>query len=305
MALAAKGGSTMHRRSFLQSLAHLGTAGMLGAIAPATVGDTSALAATPDRAAKAYRRFDRLLAEALANENLLVAARTEREGHEKMVMIAQTRPRPAPSATPISERATNLIVAFEVSDQKAYVRAYQHPTWPEGASGVTIGIGYDIGYARRDWLHEDWQTVIPDAQILSLEAACGVTGRAADELLSSLRSVVVPWDAAMQEFLKWTQPRTVAETEAALPNTKLLSSDSLGALVSLVYNRGASFFDSGDRFREMRAIRQHMDAKEFGKIPAEFRAMKRLWAGKMAGLVRRRELEAVLFEAGLASVPAT
>jgi GH24 family phage-related lysozyme (muramidase) len=87
----------------------------------------------------------------------------------------------------------------------------------------------------------------------------------------------------------------------------LLSADSLGALVSLVYNRGASFFDTGNRYREMYAIRQRMEAKEFAKIPAEFRAMKRLWSGKrnMAGLVRRRELEAVLFEAGVASTPVT
>jgi GH24 family phage-related lysozyme (muramidase) len=296
----------MDRRNFLQSFAHLGTVGFFAATAPAIIGDLSASAAPPDLAEKAHRKFDDLLAEVLANQRLLLAARAEREGHEKTFMFAQTRPRPAPSVTPISERATKLIVAFEVSDEKAYVRAYQRPTWPQGASGVTIGIGYDIGYARRDWLHEDWQTMIPDAQIQSLEAACGIKGRAADGLVSSLRSVVVPWDAAMQEFLKWTQPRTVAETEAALPNTKLLSADSLGALVSLVYNRGASFAESGDRFREMDAIRQHMEAKEFRIIPAEFRAMKRLWAGKrnMAGLVQRRELEAVLFEAGLASNPA-
>src|SRR5215831_4428402 len=213
----------MNRRNFLLSFAHLGIPGALGATAPAILGSSSASAATGNTAEKALRKFDRLLADTLANEKLLLAARTEREGHEKSLMFAQARPRPAPSATPISERATKLIVAFEVSDEKSYVRAYQRPTWPQGASGVTIGIGYDIGYARRDWLHEDWQTMIADAQIQSLEAACGVKGPAADDLLPSLRSVVVPWDAAMQEFLKWTQPRTVAETEAALPNTKLLS----------------------------------------------------------------------------------
>jgi GH24 family phage-related lysozyme (muramidase) len=50
-----------------------------------------------------------------------------------------------------------------------------------------------------------------------------------------------------------------------------------------------------------------MEAKEFAKIPAEIRAMKHLWSSdrNMAGLVRRRELEAVLFEAGLAGAPAT
>jgi hypothetical protein len=39
----------------------------------------------------------------------------------------------------------------------------------------------------------------------------------------------------------------------------------------------------------------------FGGIPAALRAMKRLWQGVpgMAGLVARREREAVLFEVGL------
>jgi GH24 family phage-related lysozyme (muramidase) len=298
----------MDRRNFLQSFAHLGTAGVFGAVAPAIIWSRSVSAAMGgDNADRAHHKFDLLLAEAVANKKLLLAARTEREGHEITLTFAATRPRPAPSPTPISQRATNLIVAFEVSDEKAYVRDYQHPTWPKGASGVTIGIGYDIGYVKRDWLHEDWIGMIPDPQIQSLDVACGVKGRPADDLLSPLRSVVVSWDVAMQEFLKWTQPRTVAETEVALPNTKSLSPDSLGALVSLVYNRGANFFDPAGRYREMYALRQHMEAKEFAKIPAEIRAMKRLWSSdrNMAGLVRRRELEAVLFEAGLAGAPAT
>ena len=42
-----------------------------------------------------------------------------------------------------------------------------------------------------------------------------------------------------------------------------------------------------------------MIAKEFDKIPAEFRSMKRLWNN---GLVGRREREAQLFEKGLAQM---
>jgi hypothetical protein len=55
----------------------------------------------------------------------------------------------------------------------------------------------------------------------------------------------------------------------------------------------------------MRAIAKHMAEQRFAAIPDEIRAMKRLWAGNpdMAGLLKRRELEAALFEQGLAALP--
>jgi GH24 family phage-related lysozyme (muramidase) len=288
----------MDRRTFVQGLSAVGTAWIADCY--------GAAGAAPTRtAASLHRRFDALLRSVTAKKRLLAATRKELEGVTEPAinkLLASRVERPAPSATPISKRASDLIVTFEVSSQRDYTRGYQRPTWPEGASGATIGIGYDVGYVTRAWLQEDWQGLLPDDMIEVLLPACGVKGQAAHSITPSLRSVVVPWSVAQQEYLKWTQPRTVAETETTLANTKLLTPDSLGALVSLVYNRGASFYDTSPRCKEMYAIRQHMEAKEFQKIPAEFRSMKRLWVGtSVAGLVHRRELEALLFEAGLRS----
>jgi hypothetical protein len=75
----------------------------------------------------------------------------------------------------------------------------------------------------------------------------------------------------------------------------------LGALVSLTYNRGASFGKQADRYREMSSIKAHMENSQFAKIPGEFRSMKRLWPG-VRGLQERREFEARLFEKGLALI---
>jgi hypothetical protein len=95
-----------------------------------------------------------------------------------------------------------------------------------------------------------------------------------------------------------------------LSNTGELSADSLGALVSLIYNRGASFSiseanDPTGRFREMRNIKGHMANKAFDQIPGELLAMRRLWLGvpDMRGVVLRREAEAALFKQGLAGKP--
>jgi GH24 family phage-related lysozyme (muramidase) len=256
------------------------------------------------------RRFDNLLQNLSRNSELLAAARGDREYLSLFSALGLERApvRASPSTTPISERANALIVAFEVTSPRQYAKSYQRPTWPRGESGVTIGIGYDVGYVTKDWLKADWSRYIADGAVTSLNVACGVTGNAADRLLASLQDVVISWSVAQRQFQEQIVPRYVGETEMALPNTKLLSPDSLGAVVSLVYNRGASFSigsakDHSGRYEEMRNIREHMIAKAFDKIPAEIRSMRRLWQGNsnMAGLVQRRELEASLFELGLRS----
>jgi GH24 family phage-related lysozyme (muramidase) len=95
----------------------------------------------------------------------------------------------------------------------------------------------------------------------------------------------------------------VSLTKSQLRHFSHLPEDCRGALVSLVYNRGPSFDvpeakDPSGRYREMRAIRQHMDTKDYKRIPPEIRSMAHLWPD-LPGLIKRRQAEADLFEAGL------
>jgi hypothetical protein len=214
------------------------------------------------------------------------------------------------SGVPISAAAVDLIVTKEVTSKSNYERRLRKPEWPGGASGVTVGIGYDVGagVSSKAQLQSDWAGRIPQAMIDALVPAIGVTGAAAQALTATLQDKVdVPWDVAMAVFEKVTLPKYYVMTARPLANFDKLSPDCKGALVSLVYNRGASFSKAGDRYKEMRAIKAHMAAQEFAKIPAEFRSMKRLWpAANQRGLPIRREEEAVLFALGLSrpSVPA-
>jgi hypothetical protein len=210
------------------------------------------------------------------------------------------------SSTKIAQRASDLIVACEVSSEAAYKRDYYRPTWPKGASGVTIGIGYDVGYVTPAELAADWQGILSETELSQLSKACGITKEAAAALLSRMQSVSINWDDAIKEYYNETQPRYVGLTEASLSNTNELRPESLGALVSLVYNRGASFSiseskDRTGRFQEMRNIKDHMANKAYDRIPGEFRSMKRLWEGQrdMRGLLLRRDAEAALFAYGL------
>jgi GH24 family phage-related lysozyme (muramidase) len=213
------------------------------------------------------------------------------------------------SKTPIAKEAIDLIVYCEVTSKNVYTKKYTGIIWPGGHSGATCGIGYDAGYVNFDRLKADWSSYIPETAIDIISKGCGIKGEAARKLVRHMPRVNIDFDTAYRQFIEKDAPRYTGEVENILFNTKLLSAKSLGALVSLDYNRGASFKAPPpknpkikDRYFEMRNIYDHMRNKEFGLIPQEIRDMARLWENdpKASGLVVRRNLEAQLFEEGLA-----
>jgi hypothetical protein len=152
--------------------------------------------------------------------------------------LESTAPQLEPSSTPISDKAFNMIVMFEVSSQAAYQAKYQHPIWPGGASGVTIGIGYDVGYVSQQLLGQDWQGAIPDAVIQALRPAIGVRGASAQGLAQSLQATVtVPWTPAITVHRTKVIPKWIALVQKYLSNTDKLDGDCLGALVSNLQSR--------------------------------------------------------------------
>ncbi len=197
----------------------------------------------------------------------------------------------------ISDDAADLMAAFEIGDKLTYERRLGQPTWPGAQSGVVIGIGYDLGYVTAEECARNWQRRLKQVDYERLMATVGVKGPAAKELADKLSDISIPYDVAKDQFQTQSLPQYTARTVAAFPNASELPADALGALVSLVYNRGSSF--AGDARAEMRTIRELMDKREFAGVPAQLRAMKRLWP-TIDGLQRRREAEAVLFEKGLA-----
>lgn len=204
---------------------------------------------------------------------------------------------------PISLEAIEEIIFEEDSSEWYYLKHFQHPEWPGGASGVTIALGYDLGYANAEKIHRDFDGLIPDDMIKALISVAGLTGtRAHDAMLRVRGSITIPWSAALSVFLKKDMPTWIATIKHVLPNTDKLSPMCLGILVSLAYNRGASFDKSGDRYREMRAIKADMASGNFADIPSQFRSMARLWTG---GVHDRRLREATLFQKGLAEMKGT
>ena len=196
---------------------------------------------------------------------------------------------------PISKAARDLILEMEGFSST--------PEWPGEKSGVTIGFGYDLGYVTVDQFESDWgERIRPDASD-RLKAVVGLRAQRARNRIGDLADLRVSRSEAEQVFDTRTLPLYELRTAQAFPGVDALPEDARGALVSLVYNRGASMVDNSpdDRRREMRAIREAVAAGDLAAIAAQLRAMKRLWEGKgMGGLIARREEEAQLVESALA-----
>lgn len=194
----------------------------------------------------------------------------------------------------------DLILKYEVSSKAYYNKKLKAPTWPGGGSGVTIGIGYDLGYnSERNFLR-DWRGKISKSAIRKLSAVLGVKGVRAKSKISRLRSVEIPYDVAISVFTEQTLPRFWSLAEKAFgSNFAKLHKNAQWALVSLVFNRGASM--SGSRRAEMAAIRDAIaewdgtDPEIYEIIATFIESMKRIWVGRgLDGLLVRRDAEAEL-----------
>jgi len=208
----------------------------------------------------------------------------------------------------VSRKSISAIVRFEIGSAAHYRRELTAPGWPGGASGVTVGIGYDLGHQKqKQRIEAVWKQYIAPWELEELLDCAGLTGGAAETWLRTtrlLRDVEIPLEAAREVFYRRTLPDYAKKTRRAFPGVEHLSADAQGALLSLVYNRGTSM--SGERRREMRQIRESCRRLSAGRIlqtlarteiAAAIREMRRLWIGKnLDGLMRRREKEAVLVE---------
>ena len=205
----------------------------------------------------------------------------------------------------LSKKSLDLILEFEVGGGENYYNKFlKNPAWPEGQSGVTIGVGYDLGYVNKSEFSEDWKD-LPKEIFDRLYKVVGIKGYNAKNLIRGLKDITIPWDLALKVFNNKTVTKFYNLTEQTFPNFDNLPEDAKGGLVSLVFNRGAAL--EGDRRREMKLIRDGMklvsnyDQKALTFIANQIRNMKRIWIGGSIekGMSRRRDAEAKLIEDSL------
>lgn len=195
-----------------------------------------------------------------------------------------------PAAPPMTPAGLELIVTYEVGSRAEY---WPHPEWPQGASGVTEGIGYDNGYTARELILSDWSSIVG---VQRLAATSGITGQRAKAATGSVRDVTVPFDTALDVFQRVDAPRYYALCRRIFPGYDDLAPACQDALRSLVYNRGPGM--AGPARVEMREIARLTPKRDYAGIAAQIRRMKRLWIGTTieGGMLRRREAEARMVE---------
>ncbi len=193
----------------------------------------------------------------------------------------------------LSRKGLDQIVAHEISSERYYTQHLSAPVWPGGASGATIGIGYDLGYRTKTAVKTDWGAHLPESTIAHLASAAGIRGDDAKGVTRSLKQagVRVPLESAKTVFYTASLPEFATLTRKTYPGVEKLPPDAQSALVSLVYNRGGSL--KGAARKEMASIKGHVKNQDLEAIAKEIEAMKRLWEGKgLDGLLKRRDQEA-------------
>jgi GH24 family phage-related lysozyme (muramidase) len=200
----------------------------------------------------------------------------------------------------ISTKAIQLIIQHEIGGRAVYDKKYNKPIWAGGESGITIGIGADLGYTSDKQFMADWSGAINLNYINALRPTIGIKGIQAKAMLKGeILNVRIPYNTAYEVFVKSSLPRYYAMTKKIYPNMDLLNDDTKGALVSVVYNRGNRL--EGDSRAEMRAIVDLIAKQDYEGIAEQIEKSKRLWENKgLDGLVKRRESEADLILQSLA-----
>jgi GH24 family phage-related lysozyme (muramidase) len=194
----------------------------------------------------------------------------------------------------ISEKAFDLISDAEGCDLA--------PAWPGGASGITYGYGYDLGYNSKEQIQKDWGPQVNGNVLAYMLSCAGFKGESAKRLLTTqVKGLKVSQAAADHVFKNITLPRFLKTALDAYPGLETLPVDTIGAITSLVFNRGSAFGVEGkpswDSRKEMRELAPIIASGDLQAMADKIREMKRLWEGKgLDGLITRRENEARLIE---------
>lgn len=200
----------------------------------------------------------------------------------------------------LSRKSIDFIIQHEIGGRTYYDKVLQRPTCPGGESGITIGVGYDLGYTTTQQFIKDWGLNLTIENINTLKPVIGLKGsKAKEKLKGDILNVKIPYNVAYDVFVKNDVPRYFRMAKKIYPQLEQLNEDTQGALVSMVFNRGTSLV--GDSRTEMRAIVDLVAKKDYEGIAEEIEKSKRLWEHKgLDGLVIRREAEADMIRNSIA-----
>ena len=195
------------------------------------------------------------------------------------------------------------VVSMSVEFLTKVETVQEHPYWPGGASGVTLGIGWDLGYHNISELNSVWEALDAD-DLKRLEVAAGNKGAAARVLIPQLGSIDVPADVSKQVLADSLRTYYYPFVTNHFPGLIQLPTEAQVVLISLVFNRGISMGHEPDwRFAkevdsrwEFRELRRDVQDRDLFAIYAHLGTMKRLWekSGPRGLRIRRRDEQTLI-----------
>lgn len=188
----------------------------------------------------------------------------------------------APSATKTSLQGSRFI---ERHEEMRGVSNRLH--WPGGASGVTLGPGYDMRDRSRAEVEQKLRSIkIPSDLATKAAAGAGLRGEAARKFARDNKNLVNLTDDQQSRLLQVNLPSYEAIVRRGIHVS--LTQNEFDALVSFVYNPGRGWpgvraaINSGDKRKAVGIIEEQVRSK--GKV--------------LRGLVKRRHDEAMLLLEG-------
>jgi len=104
---------------------------------------------------------------------------------------------PSGASMIVSKRALDIVINSEISSKAAYQTKYKFPIWPGLESGVTIGIGYDLGYISATRFQFDFGDLLSASAFNVLKTVVGKKGNKAKlALTDSVKKIDVSWEVA-------------------------------------------------------------------------------------------------------------
>src|ERR1051325_653703 len=117
-------------------------------------------------------------------------------------------------ALQVPDEALAMILDAEGLDQPS--------KWPEGSSGITIGIGYDLGFVTEEQFEQDWSPFLASDEIDRLKDVIGLSGEKASQCASEFTDIRIKRPDAEQVFKQRTLPLYSQRTETAFPGVDQL-----------------------------------------------------------------------------------
>ncbi|MBV9183041.1 MAG: hypothetical protein JO356_17185 [Acidobacteria bacterium] len=174
-----------------------------------------------------------------------------------------------------------------------------HPYWPAGDSGITMGVGWDLGQHNRTELVTTWSQ-LGSEDLALLEGTIHKKGKEAQILLPKVQNIDVPVKLSLALFRESLASIYYPMMIKLFPGAEKLQAEVQVALVSLVFNRGNTLGHDPDwrtakeldRRWEIRRLQDDVKRGDLFAIYIRLGTMKRLWEHSNArGLLYRRRDE--------------